>query len=72
MFFFPFLCSFIPDLALETLKILICVCFRDVLQPAEFDPGMIWLSVNAYDKCTVCIVNVCYLQALAMYKKILS
>ena len=34
MFFFPFLCSDIPDLALGILKMLICVCFRDVLQPA--------------------------------------
>ena len=31
MFFFPFLFSGIPDLALEILKMLIRVCFRDVL-----------------------------------------
>ena len=43
MFFFPFLCSVIPDLALGILKMLIRVCFRDVLQLAvyEFVPGMI-------------------------------
>ena len=56
MFFFPFLCSGIPDLALGILKKLICVCFRDVLQPAvyKFVPGMIWLSANLYSKWTVC------------------
>ena len=45
MFFFPYLCSAIPDLDLEILKMLICVCFCDPLQPAvyEFVPGMIWL-----------------------------
>ena len=36
MFFFPFLCSGIPDLTLVTLKMLICVCFRDVLQLAVY------------------------------------
>ena len=36
MFLFPFLCSGIPDLALEILKRLIRVCFRDVLQPAVY------------------------------------
>ena len=43
MFFFTFLCSSIPDLALGILKMLICVCFRDVLQPTVylFVPGMI-------------------------------
>ena len=43
MFFFPFLCSGIPDLALGILKKLICVCFHDVLQPAvyKFVSGMI-------------------------------
>ena len=35
MFFFPFLCFGIPDLALGILKLLIRVCFRDVLQPAK-------------------------------------
>ena len=34
--FFPFLCSEIPDLALGILKMLICVCFRDVLQSAVY------------------------------------
>ena len=36
MFFFPFLCTDIPDLALGILKTLIRVCFRDVLQPAVY------------------------------------
>ena len=31
MFFFPFLCSVIPDLDLGILKMLIRVCFRDAL-----------------------------------------
>ena len=48
MFFFPFLCSAIPDLDLGILKTLIRVCFRDVLQPVVywFAPGMIcfWAS----------------------------
>ena len=34
MFFFPFLCSGIPDLDLAFSKMLIHVCLRDVLQPA--------------------------------------
>ena len=36
MFFLSFLCSAIPDLDLGILKILIRVCFRDVLQPAVY------------------------------------
>ena len=36
MIFFLFLCSGIPDLALEILKMLIRVCFRDVSQPAVY------------------------------------
>ena len=36
MFFFPFLCSGIPDLILGILKILIRVCFRDASQPAVY------------------------------------
>ena len=35
MFFFPFICSGIPGLALEILEMLICVCFRDALQPGD-------------------------------------
>ena len=35
MFFFPFICSGIPGLALGILKMLIPVCFRDALQPAD-------------------------------------
>ena len=35
-FFFPSLCSAIPDLDLGILKILICVCFRDALQPSVY------------------------------------
>ena len=34
VFFFQFLCFGIPDLALGILKMLIRVCFRDVLQTA--------------------------------------
>ena len=37
MFFFPFLCSGIPDLALRILKMQIRVCFCDV---NKFAPGM--------------------------------
>ena len=36
MFFFSFLCSGIPDLALGILKMLIRVCFSDVLQPTVY------------------------------------
>ena len=74
MFFFPFLCTAIPDLALGILKMLIRVWFRDVFQPAVywFVPGMIWLSASLWSKCTVFTVNLCYLQVLDMYKKVLS
>ena len=42
MFFFPILCSGIPDLALGIIKMLIRLYFRDLLQPAvyKFFPGM--------------------------------
>ena len=36
MLFFQFLCSAIPDLDLGILKMLIRVCFRDVLQLAVY------------------------------------
>ena len=36
MFSFSFLCFAIPDLDLGILKMLIRVCFRDVLQPAVY------------------------------------
>ena len=36
MFFFSFLYSAIPDLDLGILKMLIGVCFRDVLQPGVY------------------------------------
>ena len=36
MLFFSFLSSSILDLDLEILKMLIRVCFRDVLQPAVY------------------------------------
>ena len=29
-------------------------------------------SASLYSKCTVFVVNICYLQVLAMYKKVLS
>ena len=46
MFFFSFLCSAIPDLDLGILKMLIRLCFRDVLQPGVylFVPGIFTLS----------------------------
>ena len=34
--FFSFLYSGIPDTALGILKVLILVCFRDLLQPAVY------------------------------------
>ena len=48
MFFFPFLCAGIPDIALGILKMLIRVCFHDALQPAvyEFVPDMMYLSAS--------------------------
>ena len=72
--FFSFLCSAIPHLDLEVFKMLIRVCFRDVLLPEVywFVPGMIWISTILYSKCRVFTVNICYLQVLAMYKKVLS
>ena len=36
MFFFPFLCSGFPELALGILKKLIGLCFCDVLQPGFY------------------------------------
>ena len=36
MFFFPFLCSAIRELDLGILKMLIRVCFRDVLQSGVY------------------------------------
>ena len=36
MLFLPFLCSVIRELDLGILKMLIRVCFRDVLQPALY------------------------------------
>ena len=73
MFFFPFLCSAIPDLDLGILKMLIRVCFRDELQPAVhyFVSRMIWLSATLYSKCTVFAVNLCYLQ-VSYVQKVLS
>ena len=53
MFFFSFLCSSIPDLDLEVLKMLIRVCFRDVLQPESID-----LFLASYDSQPVCTKNV--------------
>ena len=69
MFFFPFLCSGIPDLALEILKMLIRVCFLDVLQPAiyQFFPG------SFYIRCTVFTVllftSISYVQESFKLKK---
>ena len=74
MFFFPFICSGIPGLALGILKMLIQVCFRDALQTADclFVLGIIWLSASFYNKCTVFTVNLCYFKILPTYKKVLS
>ena len=68
MFFFPFLCFGIPDVALGILKMLISVCFLDVLQPAVY----YFFRGSLYIKCTVFTVILCCLQVLAMYKKVLS
>ena len=53
----------------RSLRMLIRVCFRHVLQPGIywFVPGMIWLSANLYNKCTVFTVNLCYVQVLAFH-----
>ena len=69
MFFIPFLFSGIPGLALGILKMLIHVCFLDLLQPAvkQFVPGMTWLSAGLHSKCSIFRLNVCHLQVLAMY-----
>ena len=32
---------------------------------------MIWLSASLFSKCTLFTVNLCYLQVLAIYKKVL-
>ena len=45
MFFFPFLCSAIPDLDLGILKMLIRVYFRDALQPA-----LLFTSISMFKK----------------------
>ena len=70
--FFSFLCDAIPDLDLGISKMLICACFCDVLQSAVyyFVPDIISLSASLHSKCTVFLVNICYLQVLAMYKKV--
>ena len=72
MFFFP-LCSAILDLDLGIIKMLIRVCFRDVLQPPVywFAPGMVWPSASLYSKYVVLTVNLSYVQVLAIYKKFL-
>ena len=59
--FFWFLYSGIPDLALGILKMLIHVCFRDVLQPVVnwFVPGIMRVSASLYRKCTVFTVSLC-------------
>ena len=70
MFFFLFLRSDIPGLLLGILKMLIRVSFCDVLQPALYQ---FFLSMyNSQLVCIVFAVNICYLQVLAMSKKVLS
>ena len=60
IFFFPFLCSGFPDLALGILKMLFGVCFRDVVQPAVYN-----LFLASCDIQSVCIKN------YSMYSKCL-
>ena len=56
----------IPDLALGILKMLIHVCFRDVLQTI-----CSWHDMTLSQFVQYFTVNICYLQVLAMYKKVL-
>ena len=69
MLFFPYLCS---RFIFRNLRDANWWCFRDILQPAfyQFVPGMIRLLASWYSECTVFTVNLCYLQVLAMYKKV--
>ena len=60
MFFFPFSCSDIPDLALGILKMLFGVCFRDVEQLAVYN-----LFLASCDIQSVCI------KSYSMYSKYL-
>ena len=79
MIFYSFLYSGIPDTALGILKMLIRVCFQDLLQPAVYEFANLFQSFNATPS-PVCTLNVytvftvclCSLQVLAVYKKVLS
>ena len=66
MFFFPFLCSGISDVALQILKMLIRVCICDVLQTTVylFVPGMVWLSASLYSIYSkpLLFTNISYVQ----------
>ena len=66
MFFFPFLCSGIPDLALGIFTMVIRVCFRDVLQQIvyQFVPGMIWPSASLYSiySKSLLLTNISYVK----------
>ena len=57
MFFFPFICSSIPGLALGILKMLTQVCFCDALQTADC-----FLFLASYESQPVSKINVQYLQ----------
>ena len=74
MILFSFLNSGIPDTALGILKMLIHVCFNDLLQRVVywFVPGIMRLPACFYRKCTVFTVSLCSLQVLAICKKVLS
>ena len=75
MFFFLIFMFCYSRLDLGVLKMLIRVCFRDVLQPGVywFVSGMIWLSASLYSKCTVIIYSKSLLFASISYvKKVLS
>ena len=61
MFFFPFLCSGIPDLVLGILKMLFGVCFRDAVQPAVYN---LFLAS--------CDIQSVYIKNYSMYSKCLA
>ena len=66
MFFVPFLCSGIPDLALGILKMLIRIYLRDVLKPTVywFASGLIWFSTSLYSIYSnfFLFINISYVQ----------
>ena len=73
MFSCSFLCSAIPELDLGISKMLISVCFHDVLQPGvyQFVPGMHDMTLSQFVQ-SMCIIYSKYLLFASMYKKGLS